>query len=99
MASATLGRFTGDASDGTSSVGVKASDQPPSASSVFTARRLPPRIGEPSRRAHTPGGKNDCSGTAAPSSATPMTTGSSAAATAWRTFFREKGTFSVWNAR
>src|SRR3989454_7661313 len=55
MASATLGRFTGDASDGTSSVGVKASDQPPSASSVFTARRLPPRTGEPSRRAHTPG--------------------------------------------
>src|SRR3989442_1366851 len=43
MASATLARFTGDASDGTSSVGLKPSDQPPSASSVFTARRLPPR--------------------------------------------------------
>src|SRR5438067_801384 len=28
-----------------------------------------------------------------------MATGSSAAATAWRTFLREKGSFSVWNAR
>ena len=71
----------------------------PSASSARTASRVPPSTGLPSRRAQTPAGRNDGSGMAASSRATPITAGSRAAATACRIFLRENGSFSVWNAR
>ena len=115
IASASLGRLRGDVSAVTSSDGLASFDQRPSLSSAFTVEaiahtrsyrtvaftveRLPPRIGEPSRRPQTPGGRNDWSGTAARSSVTVRTAGSSAAAMAWRSDFLAKGSFSVWNAR
>ena len=79
---ASFGTLSGVVSSDTRRVALWPLGQPPSASSVRTCARLPPSSGLPSRRAQTPGGRKDCSGTAALSSDTPMTAGSSAAATA-----------------
>ena len=99
MASASFGTLTTDGSADASMAGVAPFGQRPCSSSERTCSRVPPSTGPPSRRAHTPGGRNDCSGTAARSSVTASTAGSSAAATAWRSGLRANGSFSVWNAR
>ena len=98
-AAASFGTLTGDVSPVVSIVGLWPLGHPPSAISERTPSRVPPSTGLPSRRAQTPGGRNDSSGTAPDSRATPMAAGSSAAATAWRIFLRENGSFSVWKAR